>query len=246
MGARQCIFCPNAADSKEHLWPDWALESIGSQFVEMRKGRSASKWFRGPIKVKHVCEECNHGWMSDLETSVRPYMGPMLHGVSLSLRKDQQTAISFWIIKTAMVLQATASSEHHFYNRIECEALRSSSAIPVRSLIWLGRFSGNGLLADGIELRFNIDNVPKAANGCVTTIILGQFVAQVLTVHYGPEQHNKNVRIHCGDGPWDRALINIWPTSASVEWPATLSFTESSFMPYTSLLGRWELGNRMK
>jgi hypothetical protein len=170
----------------------------------------------------------------------------MLHGVAMTLDREQQTTISTWIVKTAMVLQATASSEHHFYNRLEREALRSDSAIPQRSLMWLGKFSGNGLLADGIELRFNIDNVPKAADGCVTTIILGQFVAQVLTVHYGPEQHNKTVKLHCGDGPWDRALIDIWPTSASIEWPPALSFTESGFMPYMSLLSRWELGSRMK
>lgn len=184
--------------------------------------------------------------MSRLESSVRPYMGPMLHGISLPLNREQQKTISAWIIKTAMVLQATASSEHHFHDRPEREAFRSVSAIPERSLMWLGRFSGSGLLADGIELRFNIDNVPKAADGCVTTIILGQLVAQVLTVHYGPEQHNKTVRLHCGGGPWDRALIDIWPTSTSVDWPPILSFTERSFMPYTSLLSRWELGSRMK
>jgi hypothetical protein len=44
---------------------------------------------------------CNNGWMSDLETAVRPLM-PMIKGYNASLTTDQQITVATWAsMKTA-------------------------------------------------------------------------------------------------------------------------------------------------
>ncbi len=243
---RQCIFCPNPANSKEHLWPEWALKSIGRHRPIVRRTHGVpGKEFQSPISVKHVCRECNSGWMSALESDIKSYVQPMLHGVALALTKEQQAAICAWALKTAMVLQATTEAKNRFYTRAERESLRLSSAIPRRSLAWLGRFStSDGLLSDGTNIFLNVDKAPKAADGCVTTIIMGQFLVQVLTIHYPPQYDSKTIRVHCGNGPWDKALIGIYPHAPRVEWPPVHTFTERGPISFVWLLNRWQLGVR--
>lgn len=192
-----------------------------------------------------MCSECNHGWMSTLESSVKPYIQPMLHGVALVLAQEQQAAICAWSMKTAMVLQATTEAKHRFYTQGERESLRLNSTIPKRSLVWLGRSSTNdGLLSDGTNIFLNVDKVPKAASGCVTTFIMGQFLVQLLSVHYPPKHDSETVRIHCRNGPWDQALVGIYPHTPRVEWPPLPTFTERGPMSFVWLLERWKLGVR--
>jgi hypothetical protein len=43
--ARQCIYCDKAADSLEHLWPQWILKlvpSYGTDFHDIASGKSGS------------------------------------------------------------------------------------------------------------------------------------------------------------------------------------------------------------
>jgi hypothetical protein len=100
------------------------------------------------------------------------------------------------------------------------------------------------LLCDGINIFLNVDKVPETANGCVTTIIMGQFLVQTLTVHYPAQYDRETVVIHCGDGPWDQASIGIHPSTSRIEWPPPLIFTERGPMSYTRLLNRWKRGKR--
>jgi len=184
--------------------------------------------------------------MNDLEKAVRHYMGPMLHGVSINLAREQQELITAWIVKTAMVLEATEPKRPPFYTQDERDAMRLRSAVPVRSLVWLGRFAGSQLLADAIDIKLNVDGVPKVADGYIATFIMGQFLAQILTAHYPFHYNNKPMRIHLLDGPWDRTLVDIWPTRISADWPPSLAFSKSGFPFYSSLLDRWKMGRAVQ
>src|ERR1039458_7843097 len=148
----QCLFCSKPADSKEHLWSKWILNSLKSQEpVILQLGKAPpSKPFTGDVTVKCVCTECNNGWMSQLEAKIKPLVGALMQDISAPLDATQQKDVSMWAVKTAMVLEGTKSKGLvRSYQQSDCEQLRVSSSIPPRTRIWLGRFSGSGRLATG-------------------------------------------------------------------------------------------------
>jgi hypothetical protein len=81
---KKCIFCDNFADSKEHIWAEWMLPHLP------KKGVSSHEVYSEVIFSKHsavtitkrsgepqsgrlriVCEDCNTGWMSDLQKAAK-------------------------------------------------------------------------------------------------------------------------------------------------------------------------------
>lgn len=84
MGNRACIFCGEPADSDEHLLSEWLqgvlpsdepvlhYRQIGGDESERRE------WMKRPFREKAgvVCDDCNTGWMSRLESGAKPTSSP--------------------------------------------------------------------------------------------------------------------------------------------------------------------------
>src|SRR5216683_917070 len=68
---KQCLFCDNVADTKEHLWSDWILQGLKRVHpIRQVIQKSEPREFYGDVRIKCACSTCNHGWMTDLENSV--------------------------------------------------------------------------------------------------------------------------------------------------------------------------------
>jgi len=245
MGDRRCLFCDKPANSKEHLWSDWVLKSLKSRDpIVQTLGKAPSKTFTGPVTVRCVCRECNNGWMSGLEARVKPLVGSLMQDVSVCLDAAQQKDVSLWALKTAMVLEGTKSrSAAHCYQQADCEQLRLSSSIPARTRIWLGRFSGSGLLASGTDIWLNIGEVLRAAHRCITTTMVGHLAIQVLSDCIPARYDNETVQVGCKLGPWNELLIDVWPLAGSAMWPPALTFTnDGGPLSIIRLRDRWKIG----
>src|SRR5262245_48432062 len=57
------------------------------------------------ITVKAVCEPCNTGWMSRMESRNKPLIEPMIRGEHVRLSVAEQVEVATWASKTAMVLE---------------------------------------------------------------------------------------------------------------------------------------------
>ena len=72
------MFCGDHADSDEDAWPLWLLRELGQGKkvrIGFERADGAVKTWGGVeagVKVKHVCADCNNGWMSDLEGMAQP------------------------------------------------------------------------------------------------------------------------------------------------------------------------------
>lgn len=240
---RQCLFCPNKADTKEHLWAGWALEGLPRPGTPIRSviGKSAPREFHGDVRIKCACNSCNHGWMSDLEGKVKPFVGAMIHDISLRLTIGQQHDIALWAVKTAMVLEGVITHRPRFFDKSECEQLRLASFIPERTLIWLGRISQCGVFASGTYIWLE-DNLLKTNDGYVATFTLGHLAIQTLTIRVPREHHSKPLTTRCFDGPWDNSLLGIYPANQTVVWPPRLTFSLHGPLLFTALRDRWKIG----
>ena len=119
-GTKRCIFCGQQnPSSNEDALPLWiqraALERDPT--AEMFCEWGARRWQvritdrkSNAIRVNRVCRPCNNGWMSALETQVRPFIEPAIFGERVVTRiPTQQRIIATWIAKTVVVLNTPPS-----------------------------------------------------------------------------------------------------------------------------------------
>jgi hypothetical protein len=243
-----CIFCQREGTSREHAWPKWLLSSIGScdplSRTEALLGpKSPSVTWTGPeVTVNCVCSDCNNGWMSNLEGQVKPIVGSLLHDLALSLDSKQQSVLSLWSVKTAMVFEGTNRSRDWFYSGEERQLLASSGIIPACTTAWIGRHAQSNILCG--EARQLHENISRNANplavGHAVTFVIRRLVIQVLTLRLKPEcESAAEIRLDLSPGPWDSLLSLIWPPEATVvKWPPVTSF-DNSGITFEQLSGRF-------
>ena len=111
---RTCLFCRaslSGARAREHVFPTWLRQAMDVEVGEVTQTHVAVDGDSAPAR-RHtlsafvegrVCERCNSGWMSRLETDVKSALLGLSRGeveiddVSLSERRD----LSRWTAKTA-------------------------------------------------------------------------------------------------------------------------------------------------
>jgi hypothetical protein len=239
---KRCLFCENYANSKEDTFPLWLLEVIGKcdDMVKNIVGLP-TKIQKGSavLRIRTVCDTCNNGWMSQLEQDTIPILKPLLLDLSIPLSLEEQLVLAAWVMKTGMVLDSIYKHDH-FYQRDRCKNLRETRAIPDQTLIWIGRFFGNGKHAGLTD--FSLDSPPdfKVANGCVLSFVLGRVVFQILSIKPRVDYKERRFTAVTRSGRWDELLSQIWPSLGhQLTWPPIRSFTLYSRFSVRSLINRF-------
>jgi hypothetical protein len=243
---KQCLFCEHYANSKEDTLPLWLLEIIGKR-EDMRKVISGLpiKIQKGSavLRIRAVCKTCNNGWMSKLEQDTIPVLRPLLRDLSYPLSSEEQILLASWAMKTGMVLDSIYKHER-FYQRNECQNVRENRAIPNGTIIWIGRYFGNGKHAGLSDFSSDPSPHPKVGNGCVLTFIFGHVVFQILSARVGSDYKERWFKVASRPGRWDELLTQIWPNNnRQFIWPPPLSFTLYSEFSIRSLINRFRPPN---
>lgn len=125
-----CIFCETGSSFKdrEHVFPRWILKELGiltqrEQYSETitEINKVGQPIFNVIVRQTknydnyvspYVCDDCNGGWMSNLEGSVKPVLLPLIHGIKSfgKLSKEERILISRWAIKTTCVIDSVDHS----------------------------------------------------------------------------------------------------------------------------------------
>jgi len=248
--SQACIFCDEDSGSREHLWPKWIHERKDFGALRIQRGNAAPIVVPDPEqKVKTVCGKCNNGWMSDLESENIPLIGCMFHGLTVPLTEVQQHSVVAWAVKTTMVIESTKgrNAPNLFYEKSERVNLRVHRTIPNRTRIWIGTISGLHLGAFGTDITILANAQTRIGMGSVATIVVGHFVAQVVTMHINPDFTEKDVTdVQPKPGDWNSRLIKIWPKEpAGVIWPPSVAFTNGGPLGIAYLMDRWRIGGRV-
>ena len=149
---RVCLFCANPAGNKEHAWPRWLISSVGTDRrspTEYWNTLTAppKRWHGPEFTTRQVCERCNNGWMSELESAVRATMGSLVNDLSIRLDEEQQRLLAQWTTKTAMVIEGAKQAKNNFYSAEQRSDFRTTTLVPpAETAIWLGRCVQSNLL----------------------------------------------------------------------------------------------------
>jgi hypothetical protein len=227
MARRRCIFCPNPANTKEHVWPKWVLAVVDQDRpFRFELGSDPEFLVSGEFEIGCVCGTCNHGWMSRLENEVKPFLEPILRGTITPLTKSVQTSLSHWAVKIAMVIEGARpkSASDRFYSDEDTLALREHRIIPDMTRVEAGYFADSGLHVSAGDFTL-ADGPNNGGRGHVSTIVVGHMVLQVTTLKPAPEYFGRNAEVTVAIGTWDAYLIDLWPHSKGRIWPPPLPFT---------------------
>jgi len=118
MATHHCIFCQQHPKrwAEEHVTPQWLLDYLrisdedqlfqgvaGTAEYDLKRDRvhSTRRFVEG-----RVCDKCNNGWMSRLETEAKPVLIELIDArrTVSSLTQPECAIISRWATKTAYVL----------------------------------------------------------------------------------------------------------------------------------------------
>jgi hypothetical protein len=155
--AGKCLFCGRTGLTKGHVWPDWISkilpvtashhDLVVGQFetftstlpgpgysVKQRQGSARQR------KPRNTCTRCNNEWMSVIENAAIKPMTPLIHGIDVPLRMDDQRALAALLCLINMRLE--------FLGRFRAipasdrDAIRKTGLPPAGWCIWLARFTG--------------------------------------------------------------------------------------------------------
>lgn len=250
-----CLFCnrefdPAAGREKtgEHVFGDWLrphFEIPGSPGTQVRWNASSTgdqelwsyKTYPADRTVKGVCGECNNGWLSNMETRVKPHLLPALRSRKRrrSFGEGAQSIFSAWAYKTALVVGVKGGRAsipirhlHDFHEeRKPPESTRVwAFATTKRDLLYIDhRTITVALREDG--------DPPPGSNAFATTLGVGHIGFYVLS-WTGP----KPDMARFFQAPLNDYLIPIFPSRGPMIWPPRKAFTHEGVDQFANVFGR--------
>ncbi len=124
---KKCIFCGAQGNiSKEHFWPEWLAPHIAqaaksrrisgllaSEGKQPQQLRSFSERDGSVLtkKFRVVCKNCNNGWMSQMESAVKPTLIALINRSKLALSSKDTQILALWVsVKTIVGEYATENT----------------------------------------------------------------------------------------------------------------------------------------
>lgn len=176
------------------------------------------------LTVREVCEECNTGWMANLETRVDPILGPMMTSpISVPLSVDEQETLAFWAAKTLMVAQSTLPRDQRVVPMAHYAELYEERAAPTRCRIAVARRPREPdawpyrLLEVGGEWRAKPPPGPKPAKDDYNMYRALLAVGHVVFHFLGFFDPDREEGLRPGDLPG--GFVEIWPETERFTWP---------------------------
>ena len=238
---RQCLFCDNTANSREHVWPNWILQQVTERTpIRMKMVKNVKQPLPNPErKFKALCNSCANGWIRELDELNCPLVRNLMQDVTLSLDSLQQSHIARWAIKMSMIRDFIRRRQRPlFFSQAEREQLRLANNWPMHTVVWLARCSCPGLAAIWGTSSWAPD---KSVHAFVTTVVVGYFAAQTVTLRCSEAWDGENVVLNAAAGPrsWPELLTQIWPTTVSAQWPPSFSFDKGGVFSIGELVRRY-------
>jgi hypothetical protein len=214
----------------EHLWPNWLSEAwnIPTYEATLRKLgpsiRSADrKWSASAInlEIKPVCEKCNCVTLSTLENRVKNVILPMSYGQAVELSSEDQTCVSAWITRMAILFDFAHPAVEGMYFSNEDRKSFIETLEPFNdSYVWIGVFRANAMRT-GLYMNRTIHGETREGT-IVATGIVGCLAFQLLSRRWNERPSDGIIysMMYSINKDWESAVHLIWPSPQTViQWP---------------------------
>jgi hypothetical protein len=222
----------------EHVIPSWMMsgedasrhlyvrESGGPDYEprrHMREGPARDLAAKGP------CDQCNNGWMNDMDHGVLDVRGPQLiKGKKVRLTKTKKVALAAWAVKYVLMNQLTHGRSRRF-TIPECEYTRFHDERTPGSLMRLwagymeppGKHGGPALTFADYSLNETYhDPLILERAGLSAELASKDYCAVFQFGHCVVSLYRARREILEVIRPLSpRAWVQIWPAVGTSEWP---------------------------
>jgi hypothetical protein len=180
------------------------------------------------FQAKVVCAGCNNGWMSQLETAVRPRLEPMMGGVPRSLSRVDCQVLSRWSAKTALMFQAAERAEDRMVAPQLYLDFKTTSGLPDEVRVWAGRVQARGAW----QRTFGGDlGVADDKRRFFTSLLAVDRASFMVTGCEDPATLRRLELGHLANG-W----VEIGHRTAGTKWPPPFTFEADQFAGMPTLL----------
>jgi hypothetical protein len=245
--AKYCIYCGGSPTTREHIWADWLREYIPKTQLSHTAAESIinpdftveetrKRWGGDPRsrRLRIVCGPCNHHWMSDLQTAVKPTLIPLIEGKGAFLSKEAQQTLAAWSAMTMICAE-------YFYPHRATTAVTARRWLfkhklaPREFRIWVGNYERKSWIGHWVHNSMRIteneriegwaihsDGTPRA-NTQTVTLVVGRLFIHAFNCPF-PEilESKKLVK------PIEDSLVQIWPPRHSfLTWPPTTTLGDA-------------------
>ena len=160
-------------------------------------------------KIKAVCVGCNGGWMSRLETAIRPLLTPLILGEPFLLTPDKYRVIQIWATMKAIVGEMDDPTRRAIPPNSAVQFYRTRNLL-MASKLWIGSYTGSTWSTNAQYTHGGGTGVPGVYFQ-TSTFCIGHLYLHFATTS-NPFQG------YCLYEPADTMLVEI-PTSADIAWP---------------------------
>jgi hypothetical protein len=179
-----------------------------------------------------VCESCNSGWMSAIETQAKECLISLIAGQSFDVTDEHQTKLSRWVSLKTMVCEYDTDGPK-LSSTEDCHDFKFNKLPNSQWGIWIAACQAPNwrvrIMRQPICLRTEPVETTPPPNVQFVTIALNN-----LLIHVRQSKLTNMAFPPVADG-----LLQIWPTQSSISWPPTriLNGMDADFIG-TSLF-RW-------
>jgi hypothetical protein len=129
----------------------------------------------GTEKIKCACETCNNTWMSDIQNSCKPVLGPKITSpLWKSISESEAKSIAVWVFMTMMVFDRDQNSRAVFSSE-ERNLFSKTREVPDNITIYIGSLCG--VAGRGIHhnplLDIGYDKEYEPVIGCIFGVLFG-------------------------------------------------------------------------
>lgn len=233
--SRECAFCASTDSlTGEHVWSDWAGQILGEReyrFVRRESADIVRTWRSRKLdsKANVVCERCNSGWMSELESKAKSVIRNMvIVGTPTEIASRDLVIITAWVFSKAVVADHMHENRPPFFTLAERRSFANNLALPVSTQVWLAAISG----ARGLFKSHYIEtpkNTSRDFEIQAFTYGLGHFVVQITVSKWKHRIFRRQTQpiILQQANVWDSVSIPSWPHSGSaISWPPAKHLSE--------------------
>lgn len=248
-----CVFCHEqieSGDPPEHAFPQWVSRALkklpGEGAFEIRRSAGGDPVKCGIVEIttSRVCDDCNHHWMSDLDSVVSPHLTPAVLGDTATLPAALLGKIGHWAVKTALVIDLSfgdwgeprVSPDAHCRDLYLEERPRPATLVFTTSVGYDPRTQE---FRDGVILRTHLQahglSSGRSFDGYVITWHFGYIGFQVVCLSNDDEGFGaaRRADLTLPDGqvlPADSFTRKLWPSpTEDVAWPPPLGLEQVGF-----------------
>jgi hypothetical protein len=233
----RCIFCgrlgsPGNKLSEQHILPQWLRKVVPGaadpeQIIGRIRNNSKVDFDRGrgfTVRAKICCEECNTGWMSDLENQAKPILRPLVLGDDWEVDAENSETIARWTFMTACCAAAATGRDVSVIPRSQLLAFRDSDGmhLPMQFKVFLGHadrteevregFSRTSdLLIERLPMLVKLRGLP--AKGSIYRLVVK--INELVIVAFGHNIKGFKYRplLARDSQPFSNYLRRAWPAS---------------------------------